>query len=95
MYEWMIVYEAMTQVSHRPNILAYSYTSGVGGQGGHCPPPLLPNNPTWGGPGPANNRAVYYSILLWQKTDSLDLKENAQEIIQTNERRQAFFDKYN
>ena len=30
MYEWMIVYEAMTQVSHRPNILAYSYTSGVG-----------------------------------------------------------------
>jgi len=24
MYEWMIVYEAMTQVSHRPNILAYS-----------------------------------------------------------------------
>jgi len=26
MYEWMTVYEAMTQVSHRPNILAYSYT---------------------------------------------------------------------
>jgi len=42
MYEWTIVYEAMTQVSHRPNILAYSYTSGVGGQGGHCPPPPSP-----------------------------------------------------
>ena len=63
-----------------------------GDQGASAP---LPNNPTWGGPGPANNQAVYYSILLWQKTDSLDLKENAQEIIQTNERRQAFFDKYN
>ena len=49
----------------------------------------------FGGPGPANNQALYYSILLYQKTDSLDLKENAQEIIQTNERRQAFFDKYN
>ena len=28
--------------------------------------------------------------MLVVKTDSLDLKENAQEIIQTNERRQAF-----
>ena len=45
-----------------------------------------------GGPGPPNNQALHYSIY---KTDSLDLKENAQEFIQTNERRQAFFGKYN
>ena len=30
-----------------------------------------------------------------QKTDSFDLKEIAQEFIQRNERRQAFFGKYN
>ena len=30
-----------------------------------------------------------------QKTDSLELKEIAQEFIQRNERRQAFFGKYN
>jgi len=72
----MIVYEAMTQVSHRPNILAYSYTSGVGigeARGATAPLPHPPSpiiQP--GGPGPANNQALYYSILLYQKTDSLD-----------------------
>ena len=44
--------------------------------------------------GPPNHQALYY-IILYQKTDSLDLKESAQEFIQRNERRQAFFGKYN
>ena len=95
MYEWTIVYEAMTQVSHRPNILAYSYTSGVGGQGGHCPPPPLPNNPTWGGPGPSNNQALYYSILQYQKTDSLDLKKMLKRLFKQMKEDKHFFDNYN
>jgi len=41
MYEWMIVYEAMTQVSHRRNVLAYSYTSGVIQPGGGLAPPII------------------------------------------------------
>jgi len=54
MYEWMIVYEAMAQVSHKPNILAYSYAIGVG---------------SWGARGgwPPNNQALYYRILYYIK----------------------------
>ena len=89
----MIVYEAMTQVSNRPN---NSYTSGVGtgGAKGAAGSPMIQP----GGPGSPNNQALYYSIkiiILYQKTNSLDLKENVQEFIQTNEKRQAFFGKYN
>ena len=60
-----------------------------GGGGGTDLPPII----QLGGPGPPNNQALHYSV--YQKTDSLDLKENTQEFIQGNEKRQAFFGKYN
>ena len=62
----MIVYEAMTQVSHRPNLLAYSYTSGVGIGGARGASVPLPSNPPWGGLAPPIIR-LYIRVFYYIK----------------------------
>ena len=48
-----------------------------------------------GGPGPANNQALYYSILQYQKTDSLDLKKMLKRLFKQMKEDKHFFDNYN
>ena len=62
MYEWMIGDEAMTQVLQTKHtcIFIHQWSRKWGGCGGHCPPPSPVIQP--GGPGPANNQALYYIL---------------------------------